>query len=176
MTGKASTMNIRRANSSDATLLSELGAKTFFDTFAKDNTPQNIKRYLEQSFSPQIQFNELSLPTNTFLIAEDNGKAVGFVQLIMDSHEESVKGTNPLEIRRIYASQAFIGKGVGRELMKASLAEAAERGCNCVWMGVWEKNPRAIGFYKKWGFVEVGTHVFTLGDDPQTDLIMELML
>jgi ribosomal protein S18 acetylase RimI-like enzyme len=72
--------------------------------------------------------------------------------------------------------QEYIGKGVGRELMAAAIREAGQRGCDSVWLGVWEKNPRAIAFYKKWGFQEVGSHVFQLGDDLQTDFIMELML
>ncbi len=169
-------MNIRRANLNDAAKLSELGANTFFDTFAKDNTPENIKQHLENSFSPEIQLNELSQSNTIFLIVESDTRAIGYAQLILDSQEEFIKGRKPLEIRRIYASQEYISKGVGKELMKASLAEAVERGCDCVWLGVWEKNPRAIDFYKKWGFAEVGTHVFTVGDDPQTDFIMELML
>jgi ribosomal protein S18 acetylase RimI-like enzyme len=176
MIGGTQIMNIRRANRHDATLLSELGAKTFFDTFAKDNTPENIKQHLENSFSPEIQLTELCQPNIAFLIAEANGTAVGYAQLILDSQEEFIKGRKPLEIRRIYASQEYIGRGVGKELMKASLAEAVERGCDCVWLGVWERNPRAIDFYKKWGFAEVGTHVFNVGDDPQTDFIMELRL
>jgi diamine N-acetyltransferase len=169
-------MNIRHANVKDATLLSELGAKTFYDTFARDNTPENIKQHLENSFSAEIQLNELSQPNTIFLIAQDGETAIGYAQLMMDSKEEYIKGRKPLEIRRIYASQEYIGKGVGRELMQASLAEARQRGCDCVWLGVWEKNPRAIEFYKKWGFVEVGSHIFTVGDDPQTDFIMELTL
>src|SRR5689334_2784940 len=148
-----SIMNIRRANLNDAAQLSELGAKTFFDTFAKDNTPENIKQHLENSFSPEIQSRELSQSNTIILIVESDSRAIGYAQLIVDSREEFIKGSRPLEIRRIYASQDYIGKGVGNELMKASLAEAAERGCDCVWLGVWEKNPRAIHFYKKWGFV-----------------------
>jgi len=157
-------------------MLSELGAKTFYDTFAKDNTPEDMALYLKNSFSQEIQFAELSAPENIFLIIEAENTPVGFVQLIMDSREELIKGTKPLEVRRIYAAREFIGKGVGKELMSASIEEAKHRGCDCVWLGVWEKNPRAIAFYKKWGFQEVGTHVFTVGNDPQTDLIMELML
>lgn len=176
MIGGTYIMKIRHANLNDAAKLSELGAKTFFDTFAKDNAPENIKQHLENSFSPEIQLNELSQSNIIFLIVEADAKAIGYAQLIMDSQEEFIKGKKPLEIRRIYASREYIGKGVGKELMKASLAKAMERGCDCVWLGVWEKNPRAIDFYKKWGFVEVGTHIFTVGDDPQTDFIMELTL
>jgi predicted GNAT superfamily acetyltransferase len=151
-------MKIRYGTTDDAKMLAELGAKTFYDTFAKDNTPENIEAYLKASFSPEIQFNELSEPDNIFLIVES----------------ENIP--KPLEIRRIYATQEHLGKGVGKELMQATIREARARGCDCVWLGVWEKNQRAIDFYKKWGFREVGTHSFSVGNDPQNDYVMELVL
>lgn len=169
-------MNIRYGNAGDATMISELGAKTFYDTFAIDNTPENIDLYIKESFSPEIQFNELSEPEVIFLIAESEGIPIGYAQLKMNSKDESIKGNRPLEIRRIYASQEYLGKGVGKELMKATISEARQLGCDCVWLGVWEKNLRAIDFYKKWGFREVGTHLFSVGDDPQNDFVMELEL
>ena len=169
-------LNIRYGVTGDAKLLSELGAKTFSDTFAKDNTPENMATYLKASFSPEIQFRELSSPENIFLIVESENIPIGFVQLILDSKEESIKGTKSLEIRRIYALQEYIGKGVGKALMEAAVHEARQHGCDTIWLGVWEKNPRAIHFYQKWGFKEVGTHIFYVGQDPQRDFIMELTL
>ena len=169
-------IQIRHATSDDARMLSELGARTFYDTFAKDNTPENIAAYLKASFSPEIQFHELSESDNIFLIAEADTKPIGYVQLILNSKEESLHGTRFLEIRRIYAVQDQIGKGVGKMLMLVSIQEAKQRGCDSIWLGVWEKNPRAIDFYKKWGFQEVGTYTFHVGDDPQRDFIMELTL
>ena len=157
-------------------MLSELGARTFYDAFAKANTPENMDAYLKKSFSPDIQFNELSQPDMVFLIAEAEGKPIGYVQLILDSKDESILGAKPLEIRRIYASQEYQGRGVGKELMLATINEARRRGCDCVWLGVWEKNQKAIDFYKKWGFREVGTHLFSVGDDPQNDFVMGLTL
>ena len=169
-------MKVRYGNTDDATMLSELGAKTFYDTFAKDNTQENIDAYIKGSFSSKIQLSELSEPDVIFLIAESESIAIGYAQLIMNSKDEAIKGTRPLEIRRIYASQEYLGKGVGKELMKATIREARQRGCDCVWLGVWEKNQRAIDFYRKWGFREVGTHLFSVGDDPQNDFVMELEL
>jgi ribosomal protein S18 acetylase RimI-like enzyme len=160
----------------DAKMLSDLGAKTFYDTFAKDNTPENIEAYLKKSFSPEIQLNELSAPDNIFLIVESENIPIGYAQLIMNSTDEAINGTSPLEIRRIYASQEYQGRGVGKELMQATIREARQRGCDCIWLGVWEKNQRAIEFYKKWGFQEVGTHTFSVGEDPQNDYVMELEL
>lgn len=169
-------MNIRYGTTDDAKMLSKLGAKTFYDTFAKDNTPENIEAYLKISFSPEIQFNELSDPDNIFLIVESENTPIGYAQLVMNSKDETIHRTKPLEIRRIYASREYLGKGVGKELMQATISEARHRGCDCVWLGVWEKNQRAIDFYKKWGFREVGTHLFSVGDDPQNDYVMELEL
>jgi ribosomal protein S18 acetylase RimI-like enzyme len=169
-------MKIRYGTMDDAKMLSELGARTFYDTFAKDNTPENLAAYLKRSFSLEIQLNELSQPDIIFLIAEIEGSQLGYAQLILNSNDEAIKGIRPLEIRRIYSSQQYLGKGVGKELMRATISEARQRGCDCVWLGVWEKNQRAIDFYKKWGFREVGTHIFSVGDDPQNDFVMELEL
>jgi len=169
-------MNIRYGTTADAGMLSELGAKTFYDTFVNDNTPENMSAFLKASFSPEIQFKELSASENIFLIAEIDGSPVGFAQLILASSDQALKGNKPLEIRRVYAVQDQIGKGTGKALMQAAIYEAKQRNCDSVWLGVWEKNPRAINFYKKWGFVEVGAHTFNVGNDPQRDLIMELML
>jgi len=167
-------MKVRYGNTSDAMMLSELGAKTFHDTFAKDNTPENINLYMKKSFSREIQLDELSRPDIMFLIAEWEDEPVGYAKLKMNSPDEALKGTKVMEIERIYASQEFIGRGVGKELMKACINEARQRGFDSIWLGVWEMNQRAIDFYAKWGFQEVGTHIFMLGDDPQRDFVMEL--
>ena len=167
-------VQIRYGVAEDAEMLARLAAKTFFDTFAKDNTPENMALHLKTSYSPEIQLRELSAPENIFVIAELENVAVGFAQIILDSRDDALHGNQTLEIRRLYASQEFIGKGIGKELMNASIQEAKQRGYDSLWLGVWEKNPRAIEFYKKWGFREVGSHVFMVGDDPQKEYIMEL--
>ena len=169
-------MNIRYGNINDAKMLSELGAKAFYDTFAKDNTPENMATHLKNSFSPEIQLAELANTNHIFLIAKEESRSIGYAQLILNSKEGFITGTNPLEVRRIYATQEYIGKGIGKALMQAAIEEAKQRGCDCVWLGVWEKNPRAIDFYKKRGFKEVGTHIFKVGDDPQRDFVMELKI
>src|SRR5215213_5551019 len=162
-------MNIRYGTIEDATLLSELGAKTFYETFAKDNTPENMDTYLRKSFSPEIQLNELSEPDIIFVLVESEGILVGYAQLILNSQDEQIKHKRPMELRRIYTAQEYLGKGVGKELMKAAIDEARKQECDCIWLGVWEKNQRAIDFYKRWGFRAVGTHTFSVGGDPQND-------
>ncbi len=169
-------MNIRYANENDASWLAELGRKTFYDTFKEYNTAEDMGNYLSEHFSPEIQTFELKDPNIIFLIAEINGTPVGYVKLIGQSRDDEVSGTNPVELQRIYVIQAYIGKGAGAQLMTESIRAAKERGFDCLWLGVWEKNERAIKFYEQWGFQKVGNHVFMLGEDAQTDFIMELIL
>jgi len=166
-------ITLRPAGPADNELLAEIGASTFADTFGPDNTPENMAAYLAASFSPARQAAELAELNSLFLIAEVDGAAQGYVRLREGPAPASVSGARPLEIVRLYARQAFIGRGVGAALMHASLAEAAQRGCDTVWLDVWEHNPRAIAFYGRWGFRKVGTAVFPLGDDLQTDLLMQ---
>ena len=163
---------IRYATASDNTLLAKVGAETFYDSFAADNTPGNMAAYLAASFSPEKQAQELADPASKFLIAEIEGAVVGYARLKFALAPSAVAGRTPMEIARFYARKAWIGKGIGARLMQACLSEAQRAGCDVVWLDVWERNSHAIAFYRKWGFVEVGTQVFQLGDDPQRDLLM----
>jgi diamine N-acetyltransferase len=166
-------MNIRYATAADNTLLAELGKQTFYETFATDNTPEDMAAYLATSFSPDKQAAELADPASTFLIAEDDDAAIGYARLKAGQPAAGVTGTRPIEIVRLYARKAWLGQGVGAMLMQACLDEAAQQGSDTVWLDVWEQNARARAFYSKWGFVEVGTQLFQLGSDLQHDLILQ---
>ena len=164
---------IRRGKASDAALLAELGARTFSETFAPNNSPEDMAAYLATAFSPAQQTTELADRETLFLIAESAGVAVGYAMLRSGNVLENVTGVNPIELVRLYVSQNHLGSGVGAALMQACIDEARRRGHKTLWLGVWEHNARAQAFYRKWNFTEIGTHVFQLGDDPQTDLLMQ---
>ena len=165
--------HIRHATPSDAGLLAELGARTFSETFAPDNKPEDMSAYLAASFSPELQARELSDPFATFLIAEMTGSAVGYAVLRAGEPLEGVSRDNPVELVRLYVSGQWHGRGVGAALMQACLDEAQRQNYQTLWLGVWEHNSRAQAFYRKWNFHEVGKHVFQLGADPQNDVLME---
>lgn len=165
-------MNIRKATPQDNFLLANLGARTFADSFGADNTPEDMADYLKGSFSPEKQAAELAEEGTTFLIAEIDGQPVGYTRLRQDPPPDCVTGLLPIEIVRLYAVKEWIGRGVGAALMQASLDEAARTGHDIIWLDVWEKNPRAIAFYQKWGFQKVGEQGFQLGSDLQNDWIM----
>lgn len=163
---------IREADSRDAALIAELSRTTFYDTFASANTPENMEYFMQEVFTKEKLMNEVGAAGNYFLLAFEGETPVGYVRMRDGEEYAAFEGKPSLEIARIYATAASIGKGVGKELMKKCLAIAAEMQRKIIWLGVWEHNQRAIDFYTKWGFVKFDTHVFQLGDDPQTDWLM----
>jgi ribosomal protein S18 acetylase RimI-like enzyme len=165
-------ITIRRATADDNWLLAEIGARAFGDTFGPDNTPENMAAYLAGAFSPERQAAELAEAGSLFLIAEADGQTAGYARLREGGPEAVTAGRHPIELVRLYALKDFIGRGVGAALMAACLAQAARRGGDTLWLDVWEHNPRARAFYARWGFAEIGTQTFRLGDDVQTDILM----
>jgi GNAT superfamily N-acetyltransferase len=169
-------LTIRRGTNGDAGLLSELGARTFTETFAADNSPEDLAAYLATSFNLAHQSAELEDPGSTFLIAEVDGRAAGYAMLREGEPEKGVEGANPIELVRLYVSRDWLGRGIGEQLMRACIEEARHTGHETLWLGVWERNARAQAFYRKWNFRTVGEHMFQLGSDLQRDILMERAL
>jgi GNAT superfamily N-acetyltransferase len=167
-----SPLEIRYATHSDSRLLAEVGAETFAATFAADNSAEDMAAYLSEAFNTEQQARELADPASRFLIVEAAGQTAGYAHVKFGEAPAAIEGRRPMEIARLYARQHWLGKGVGARLMEACLHEAMRAGCDVVWLGVWERNTRAIAFYRRWGFVEAGTHMFRLGEDLQRDLLM----
>jgi diamine N-acetyltransferase len=164
---------VRHATVEDAALLAELGARTFAETFAADNRPEDMTAYLASSFGRAQQEAELADPQSLVLIAEIQGAAAGYAKLYAGPPPQSVTNQKPVELVRLYVSREWLGRGVGAALMRACIGEAMQLDYRTIWLGVWEHNSRARDFYQKWNFREVGEHIFQLGDDSQRDILME---
>jgi ribosomal protein S18 acetylase RimI-like enzyme len=165
-------IRIRQAAIQDNELLAEIGSETFYDSFAADNTPEDMAAYLSASFNPAKQGIELADSQSRFLIAEINDEVVGYTQLRFSPVPQVIAGQKPIEIARFYARKQWIGKGIGAHLMRGCIQEAKAAGCDAIWLDVWDRNLRAIAFYRNWGFTEVGEQTFQLGNDLQHDLLM----
>ena len=167
---------IRIAGIADAELIADMSRQTFYDTFAAQSTRENMDKFMQESFSKEALMKEVGEKDNIFLLAYDGQQPLGYVRLRTNNNPPDLTGTTAMEIARIYTLKEAIGKGVGSSLMEQCISVALENNCSTVWLGVWENNDRAIAFYKKWGFEEFATHVFMLGDDAQTDLLMKKKL
>jgi ribosomal protein S18 acetylase RimI-like enzyme len=163
---------IRRADRGDAKRLSAVAEATFRATFSSHNTREDIDLHCRNTYSEEIQASEIADPDRVTLIGEQDDRLVGYAQLRWRKPPTCVIAETPGEIQRLYVVRNAQGKGVAHDLMNACIDELTRRRSDVAWLGVWEKNPRAIAFYRKFGFVEVGEHVFLLGSDRQRDIVM----
>ena len=169
-------MNIRKVNIQDVKKLKEIGKLTFAETFSSENSEGNMKEYLENGFSTEKLTAELTDPNADFYFAQVDGKIIGYLKVNVGQSQTEIKDKNGLEIERIYVLKEFHGKKVGQSLYDKAIELAKEKNVEYVWLGVWEQNLRAIRFYEKNGFVAFDKHIFKLGDDEQTDIMMKLNL
>ena len=156
--------------------LQTIGKQTFFETFADGNTEENMQKYLEEGFTVDKLTAELTNPDSEFYFAKLADKVIGYLKVNFGSAQTELKDNKSLEIERIYVLKEFHGKKVGQILYDTAFDIAKQIKADYLWLGVWEENPRAISFYKKNGFVEFDKHIFVLGDDEQTDIMMRLKL
>lgn len=163
---------IRKAHPGDAKRLAEVAEATFRATFGDTNTPEHMDRHCKDSYAERIQAAEISNPGMVTLVSEEAGEMLGYAQMRWGNCPGCVAAHSPGEIQRLYVVDGWHGRGVAQELMRACIDEMGRHGADAVWLGVWEHNPRAIAFYRKSGFVEVGSHTFPLGGDPQRDIVM----
>jgi len=169
-------ISIREATKADAGLVADLSRQTFYEAFAAENTAENMDKFMNETFTREKLMAEVGAAGNTFLLAYQGEEAVGYARLRETKSPLLVENGTALEIARIYAVQKSIGKGVGRALMQHCIEIARQRNFRIIWLGVWEKNQKAITFYSKWGFEKFGDHMFMLGNDPQTDWLMKKVL
>jgi ribosomal protein S18 acetylase RimI-like enzyme len=163
---------IRRAQPSDAKQLSIVAEATFRQTFAAHNSREDMEVFCASAYGEAVPAREIANPAMTTLLAQAGDELVGFAQLRWGTTPACVPATAAGEIQRLYVVREFHGKGIAQMLMEACLQSMVGRGSDVVWLGVWERNPKAIAFYRKFGFIEVGEHVFRVGNDPQRDIVM----
>ena len=169
-------LEIKQAKLPDLEALRVIGRKTFIETFADLNSAENMKQYLDEGFDTEKLTEELSNENSEFYFAVLDEQVIGYLKINMADAQTELESENSLEIERIYILKEFFGKNVGQILLEKALEIARNLKNDYVWLGVWELNARAISFYKKYGFIEFDKHVFILGDDHQTDIMMKLDL
>ena len=165
-------ITIRYGIESDAAALAELAERTWDETFAADNRTEDMELYVAEAFGKRQQQRELLNPDITTLLVECDGDLAGYAQLRSGETPDEVIGEAPLELWRFYITSAWHGRGLAQALMQRVELEAQRRDGHTLWLGVWEHNARAKAFYSKCGYTDVGSHIFVVGTDPQTDRIM----
>ena len=163
---------VRQATADDAAAVAAFAERTFVETFGADNTPDDLAAHVAKTFGVAQQTHELNDPRMITLLGETGRKLVAFAQLRRGEPPECVTGPDPIELLRFYVDRPSHGRGIAQSLMRAVEDAARGAGARTLWLGVWERNPRAIAFYAKCGFTDIGEQEFVVGSDRQTDRVM----
>lgn len=169
-------ISLRKAENKDLISLQKIGKLTFSETFASDNSEENLRSYLETAFSTEKVKAELSDKNAEFYFTEFENQIIGYLKVNYGYSQTEIKSEKSLEIERIYVLKEFHGQKVGQILYEKAIELAKGINADFIWLGVWERNKRAIRFYEKNGFTAFDKHIFKLGDDKQTDIMMKLTL
>lgn len=167
---------LKKVFSADVAQLQQIAIKTFNEAYDANNSEQNMEDYIASSFTEKKLHAEISDPNSIFYFAMLGNDIIGYLKVNLGASQTELKDSNALEVERIYVMKAYYGKQVGQALFDKVIEIARLRSVEYIWLGVWEENPRAIRFYEKNGFVAFDTHVFNLGDEEQTDIMMKLRI
>jgi ribosomal protein S18 acetylase RimI-like enzyme len=166
-------IQIRPVTLQDVQILKETARQTFYDAFHDTNTPENLRAYLHESFSVERLTEELINPLSRFYFALVNDEVAGYLKVNEGSAQTEFQHDQWFEVERIYIMKQYWGQSIGQTLLDFALKQATEQKCTTVWLGVWERNYRALRFYQKNGFQPFSRHIFQVGDDPQWDILMK---
>ncbi len=169
-------IEIRKVTTKDLDQLQKIARQTFYETFASNNTEENMNKYLEEAFSVTKLTSELSDNNAEFYFAILDNNVIGYLKINFGHSQTELQDEKAVEIERIYVLKDYHGKKIGQLLLDKALNIARQKNADYIWLGVWEKNPSAINFYKKNGFLEFDKHIFKLGNDEQADIMMKLRL
>ena len=172
----AAVCTIRRGTPADANALSAFAAKTFSDTYGRYNDPDNLDRHIASAFNPTQQAEELADPDVAFVLAHRDDALAGYAQVRRGDAPDCVTHAAAIELHRFYVDAAWHGGGLAQSLFVEACAAARAFGGSVLWLKVWERNARAIAFYRKSRFIDVGTADFFVGSDRQTDRVLVLSL
>lgn len=165
-------INIVKCTLEDSRDLQEISYDTFEETFGSQNSPENMSAYLEKAFNIKQVEKELSNPLSYFFFVYFHDEIAGYLKVNTGDAQSENMDDDAMEIERIYIKSKFQKRGLGKYLFNKAMDIAREKNKKKIWLGVWEKNERAIDFYEKLGFVQIGSHSFFMGDEEQTDYIM----
>lgn len=166
------TVTITKCNMENVQVIQEISIETFNDTFSNQNSPDNMKAYMDRAFTMKQLELELANRSSLFYFISSDKEVAGYLKVNVGDAQSETMGDDFLEIERIYIRNKFQKKGLGKFLIDQAIEIAREQNKNNIWLGVWEKNDNAIRFYEKLGFVQTGAHSFYMGDEEQLDIIM----
>lgn len=156
--------------------LSQLGRTTFQEAFEAQNNPEDFDMYLDSAFAKALLSQQLENAHCHYFFVKDRTEIIGYLKLNTGSAQNELQEDTGIELERIYVIKSQQGKGIGKTLLDFTEKYARQLDKNYIWLGVWEHNPNAIRLYERLGYQQFDTHIYTIGNDPQTDHLLRKIL
>jgi ribosomal protein S18 acetylase RimI-like enzyme len=169
-------MNIKQCTLEDVTQLRAISIETYEDTFAPYNTAENMQAYLDTAYNQDKLIKELHNPQTAFYFLQEEDAIAGYLKINWGTAQTETFAPDGLEVERIYIRSQYKRNGYGKQLLSYAEELAKDKQKQSIWLGVWEHNANALAFYQQMKFEKVGSHSFFMGDDEQTDYLMEKQL
>lgn len=167
-------VEIREVKVGEIPALVEMAQTAFLQAFTEGNKPENVSFYRNDAFTNEKFQKEFEAEGSRFFVAIMNGKIIGYTKVNEVPSQTDIHDSDSLEIARLYVLEDYLGLGLGKKLLDLAIDFAKSKKKKYLWLGVWEKNARAIRFYEKNGLKIFGSHPFPFGDEIQTDFLMRI--
>ena len=169
-------IEIQKVSSEKLPLLQKIAIETFCETFAFDNSEEQLQDFFSQAYDLSVLQEELEdCESDTYFILYE-GQEAGFLKVNWGMAQTEQLLPSAFEIQRLYILQTFQGQGLGKRLFEFALDLAFASGCDWAWLGVWERNLKAQTLYAKYGFVKFSEHLFAVGDKLDRDWLLKKAL
>jgi GNAT superfamily N-acetyltransferase len=159
------TSAFRIATTADALCISALATQVFLDTYATDGIRPSLAREVNQQLSAPAVLALLAVPGARFVVCERSGHMLGFAQLTLGAQQQPVHARQPAELNRLYVQERFTGAGLGSALLAQAEDLATSEGTKTIWLTAWVGNQRALAFYARRGYADVGATTYTFQDE-----------
>lgn len=156
-------ITFRPATPGDAVCLGVLSTQVFLDTYAPHGVDPTLADEVLAKHSVAVYQALLAEPGVAIVLAECAGYLVGFAQTRDAQRHPLVPAAAAAELCRLYVQERFTGRGVGRDLLRQAEKAAAARGAEMLWLTAWEGNVRALRFYPRCGYEDLGGTVYSFG-------------
>ncbi len=166
-------ITFKKCETEDLELLKSISTSTFKAAFESQNDPEDFKNYLNRAFSKKQLMEELKTPDTTFYFACKDNELVGYFKVNRNKAQSEFQESEGMELERIYVISSYQGQGIGLRMLSFAESIAQQEDKTYLWLGVWEKNPKAIRFYERHGYIKFGTHPYYIGTDKQTDWLLK---
>ncbi|GAA3607746.1 GNAT family N-acetyltransferase [Flavivirga amylovorans] len=150
-------IKIQIAKEADIAILALLGRLTWAESHGHYiDDKNNLLEYLNSNFSISKTKQEINNPKNLFYIIYVDDLPVGYAKLVVNVINENVASQNNCRLERIFIQNEFIPLKIGQQLLTFVEEKAKALQLDTMWLTVYIKNKRAIRFYERNEFINVG--------------------